>query len=385
MALTVKDVARAANVSPATVSLVLNGRAGISDETRARVLMAASDLNYAPRGARAGRAERPPTVRFLKISLHGHTVNRDHNTFISDYIDGMSAQAGECGYQLEVVSHEGRPMAEVVASLAGAELSGVIALGTELAEHDVQLLQGAARPLVVIDTFFDGVECDFVNMNNRDAVFKSVALLAGRGFDRIGFIASPVQTLNFRLRREAFFEALTAHGLVARADAIVTVDSTYEGAYHDMLAALATGREVPQCYVCTNDVITYGCIKALRKRGLRVPQDVSIVGFDNLPMSATMDPPLTTIDVSKRKIGSLAVTLLDEQIRSRERQPAVKVLVGAELVTRDSVAARPLRAGARPARSGAGEAPRKRGADAEATVDAAGSSARLGTGRAGVA
>jgi len=95
---------------------------------------------------------------------------------------------------------------------------------------------------------------------------------------------------------------------------------------------------VPECYVSTNDIITYGCIKAFREFDIRIPQDLSIIGFDNLPMSATMDPPLTTIDVSKRKIGYLAITLLDEQIRSPENQPAVKILVGADLVVRDSVA-----------------------------------------------
>jgi LacI family transcriptional regulator len=344
MASTVRDVAERAQVSAATVSLVLNGKGGISRETRQRVLTAAADLNYEARPSRAAKppkttnAARLETLRFLKIAKHGSTVNRDHNTFISDYIDGMSKQAAACGYALEVVSFEGTPVPDIVASLKGADLSGVVVLGTELTEADVKLFDAVSVPLVVIDTFYDLLECNFVNMNNKDAVFKALAHFVGRGFRNIGFIASNVQTTNFHLRHEAFVEGMKRFGLTSRPSDIVVVDSTYDGAYRDMLAKLRAGLVVPHGYVCTNDVITYGCIKALREFEVRIPQDLSIIGFDNLPMSATMDPPLTTIDVSKRKIGSLAITLLAENIRSNAREPAVKILVGAELVVRNSVA-----------------------------------------------
>ena len=345
MSSTVKDIAKAAQVSAATVSLVLNGKGGISEETRTRVLLAASSLNYEPRASKSAKAVSAGTLRFLKIAKHGHTVNRDHNTFISDYIDGMSNESSQCGYKLEVVSCEDKTIEDIVASLSGATISGVIVLGTELSEADIQSFQSTAIPLVFIDTFCDVLECNFVNMNNKDAVFKILSHFADQGFRRIGFIASNVQTINFRLRREAFLDGMKALGLNVSARDIVTVDSTYDGAYQDMLAHLHAGLDVPECFFCTNDIITYGCIKAFREFNIRIPQDLSIIGFDNLPMSATMDPPLTTIDVSKRKIGYFAITLLDELIRSTERQPAVKILVGANLVVRNSVVLRPAAPG----------------------------------------
>jgi LacI family transcriptional regulator len=95
---------------------------------------------------------------------------------------------------------------------------------------------------------------------------------------------------------------------------------------------------LPECYFCTNDIITYGCIKALREFNFDIPRDVSIVGFDNLPMSSAMTPPLTTIDVSKKQIGYLAISALDDLIRSSEPWPPVKILVGANLIVRESVA-----------------------------------------------
>jgi LacI family transcriptional regulator len=333
--LTIRDIAEAAGVSAATVSLVLNGKGDISGVTRAKVLEAVARLNYVPRASRA-TAEPGETLRFLKIAKHGHTVNRDHSVFISDYIDGMSAEATRRNYTLEVVSFEGQPISSVAESLAGAPISGVIALGTELTEADIRLIQGLGYPTVFIDTFFDVVDANFVDMNNEDAVNKVLSRFHQQGFRRIGFVASHVETTNFRLRRDAFFKNMARLGLVVDETDVLSVESTYDGAYNDTRQLLNDGLELAECYFCTNDIIAYGFIRALTEHGLHIPDDVSIIGFDNLPQSATMNPGLTTIEVSKRKIGYLAVTILDDLIVSAEPQPAVKILVGADLVLRGS-------------------------------------------------
>lgn len=333
--LTIRDIAQAAGVSPATVSLVLNGKGEISGVTRARVLEAVASLNYVPRAARSS-AEPGETLRFLKIAKHGHTVNRDHSVFISDYIDGMSAEATRRNYTLEVVSFEGQPISMVAESLAGAPISGVIALGTELTEADIRLIQGLGLPTVFIDTFYEVLDANFVDMNNEDAVYKVLSHFQKQGFQRIGFVASHVDTTNFRLRRDAFFKNMTRLGLSVNEADILSVESTYDGAYLDTRALLSTGLELAECYFCTNDIIAYGFIRALREHGVAIPDDVSIIGFDNLPQSATMEPGLTTIDVSKRKIGYLAVTILNDLIAAAEPQPPVKILVGADLVLRAS-------------------------------------------------
>ncbi len=132
---------------------------------------------------------------------------------------------------------------------------------------------------------------------------------------------------------------------------MISVESTHHGAYSDMVRLPSAGLDLAECYFCTNDIIAYGFIKALREFNVRIPDDVAIIGFDNLPLSSTMEPPLTTIDVSKRKIGYFAVTVLDDLINASEVQPAVKILVGGELITRSSdVRARQARAATRPPR-----------------------------------
>jgi LacI family transcriptional regulator len=334
-ALTIRHIADAAGVSPATVSLVLNGKGEISGTTRARVLEAVASLNYVPRVAK-GRSEASETLRFLKIAKHGHTVNRDHSHFISDYIDGMSIEATRRGYTLEVISHEGQPINAIAESLAGAPIRGVIALGTELSESDVRIIQGLGIPTVFIDTFYNVVDANFVNMNNEDAVYKVLSRFKNQGFERIGFVASHVDTTNFRLRQEAFFKNMSRLGLKVTESDVISVESTYDGAYSDALALLRAGTDLAECYFCTNDVIAYGFIKALKEFDISIPHDVSIIGFDNLPLSSTMEPSLTTIEVSKRKIGYLSVTVLDDLINASEAQPPVKILVGAELIARAS-------------------------------------------------
>lgn len=349
-AFTIRDIAGVAGVSPATVSLVLNGKGEISGETRARVLEAVSNLNYIPRAAKSG-VEAGDTLRFLKIAKHGHTVNRDHSVFISDYIDGMSSEATRRNYTLEIVSFEGQPISAVAESLAGAPVSGVIALGTELSEADIRLIQGLGLPTVFIDTFYEVIDANFVDMNNEDAVFKVLSRFRQQGFERIGFVASHVDTTNFRLRRDAFFKYMTRLGLKVREDDVISLESTYDGAYSDARALLQSGIDLAECYFCTNDIIAYGFIRALKEFGVRIPEDVSVIGFDNLPQSATMEPALTTIEVSKRKIGYLAVTVLDDLINASETQPAVKILVGADLVIRASDLAHEVQPPARPAKA----------------------------------
>ena len=102
--------------------------------------------------------------------------------------------------------------------------------------------------------------------------------------------------------------------------------------------AYEANSDLPECYFCTNDIITFGCIKALREFNIEIPKDLSIIGFDNLPMSGAMEPPLTTVDVSKRQIGYLAISALDDITRSPEPLPPVKILVVANLIVRESVA-----------------------------------------------
>ncbi len=333
-----KDIALRANVSQATVSLVLNRKPGVSIPTRERIIKIARDLEYGQtRKDTYGAFEATGTIRFLKIAMHGHTVNRDHDVFIADYIDGLAKGALGHELSLEVATFDRVPVEEIVAGIGGPSLRGVVALGTELGADDIAQFGGVDVPVLFLDTFHDFLDFDFVDMNNRDAVSRIVTYLFENGHRDIGFARSPVNTRNFHLRDESFHHATRALGLEVSERNIFTVDSTFQGAYKDMGEQLSGRDRMPTGLVCTNDIIAYGCIKALREHGFGIPDDVSVVGFDNLPLSSVMDPPLTTMQVSKQQMGELAIDLISNRIARRGSSPAVKVQVGGSLIVRDSV------------------------------------------------
>jgi len=328
----VKGIAMAVGVSPTTVSLVLNNKPGAGEKLRERILRTAKELGYtAPKGPKAG------SLCFLQIARHGHTVIRDHDVFIADYIEGLSHEAKEAGYALEVVTFKPAPMEQVLDAALGEVSDGFVVLGTELSREDVESFRELRKPLVFLDTYHEFLDFDFVDMNNEDSVFLIVSHLYAMGHRQIGFVRAAVETRNVRLREEGFYAGLGRLGLEADKSFVFSVDQTYHGACDDMKGILARGPRLPTALVCGNDIIASGCLKAFSDSGIRVPDNLSIVGFDNLPLSAVVDPPLTTIQVSKAQIGRMAVQLLVSRLRSDTGMPSVKVLIGGKLIERRSV------------------------------------------------
>lgn len=337
---TIKDIAEVANVSPATVSLVLNHKGNVAQETRERVFRVAEELKYRKsqiaNSARHRTQQR--TIAFLKLARHGHTVNRDHNVFIADYIDGIADGARARNYKMEILSFESTPIEEIITSLTAEQprLSGAIVLGTELSRNDVAAFRQTDIPVVFIDTFIDFLPFDFIDMNNQDSVYSAVDYFISHGHTEIGMICSSVQTRNFELRRVAFHQAMSFFGLQFREEYVFNCDSTFQGAYEDMCQALEEGADLPTALFCTNDIIAFGVLRALREHGYTVPDDISLIGFDDLPSGALMNPPLTTVAVSKQEIGRVAATRLDERILNPDA-PVAKIVIGGALVERNSV------------------------------------------------
>ncbi len=338
MGTTIKDIAQRADVSIATVSLVLNNKPGVGDDTRRRILKLAEQMQYVSSPRTSGSAIEKGTVRFLKIARHGHIVNRDHNVFISDYIDGIDQAGQELQYKTEVTSFKGTPMEEIVRTIQSQpELAGAIVLGTELTREDVLMFESISMPIVFIDTFLDYVPFDFVDMNNIDSVFRVIEHFLSYGHQEIGIVRSRFRTRNFALRDRAFREGMAALGLEMDRGYVFEVDSTFDGAYQDMLHYLRQGAKLPSALFCTNDMIAFGVLKAFRETGVSVPEEVSLIGFDDLPTAALLDPPLTSIAVSKREIGSTAMRRLISRTRNA-RMPYSKIVVGGTLIERESVA-----------------------------------------------
>lgn len=332
---TLRQVAERAGVSASTASLVLNAKGEFPQITRERVLDAASSLGYTPRGVRA-KVDVTRTLRFIRISKHGETVNRDHNHFISDYIDGMSQEATRRDYVLEVVTHDSADLSGVLAASDSRNLDGAIVLGTELSEQDVQMLAGCGARIVFIDTYYPRLNANFVDMDNDQTVFAIACHMRDAGFRRVGFVGSTADVANFRLREDAFLKACKSIGIEVLKMDRIRVAATRDGAFEQAKHYLKIHNDIAEAYFCVNDIVAFGMMRALQESGYAIPVDVSIFGFDNLPMSSLLSPSLSTVDVPKQQIGATAVRLIDDLIGAGASQPSIKVLVSGRLILRKS-------------------------------------------------
>jgi LacI family transcriptional regulator len=285
MATNIKDIAREAGVSMATVSLVFNRKPGVGKETRERVLRVAKDLDYRRALPRVGDKPKGRTVRFLKISRHGHTVNRDHDSFIADYIAGLDQQARLSKWTVEVNMFASVRAEETVRFLSTVSADGAIVLGTELAVDEVSEFMKAPIPVVILDTYYGHLPLDFVDMSNEAAAFTAISHLVEHGHREIGFIKGNSEVANFRLREQGYVNAMKQFGLKVNAADILPVDSTFDGAYRDMAKHLADGGKLPPALFISNDIMAYGAMKAMKEAGIRVPEDMSVVGFNDIPFA----------------------------------------------------------------------------------------------------
>lgn len=335
MSVTVRDVAEKAGFSPATVSIVLNNKPGVGENTRAIVMKCVKELGYKTPNRRSRTNDR--IIRLLKIARHGHIMNRDHNVFISDYIDGIEQESQNNGYRFEVQSYNELNHDIIISDLEQSGVDGVIVLATELNLEDIPPFRKIKTPLVFIDATHPSAPFDFIDMDNEAAVFSIISSLIVKGHRDIGLVKSSMETRNFRAREESFYDALQFHGLDVRQDWIFSVDSTFDQSYLDMENILSKGAQLPSALFCVCDIIALGSMKAMRDHGISIPGDISIVGFDNLPSCEISEPPLSSVKVSKSRIGRRAFQLLSRRMEASEILPFEKVFIGGELIVRDSM------------------------------------------------
>ncbi len=336
MKATLKDIAEDANVSTASVSLVLNNKGNISDETRERIIASMKKLNYKKMPqARSKEGPVGKTIKFLRIAKHGHVVNRNHDVFIADYLDGLTQGAHQYRLKLEVSSYTWSSTEDVLHTiLHGDGVDGAVILATELSEEDMKHFTSADIPLVFIDNYNEFLPFDYVDMDNSSAIHMVYDYVRQKGYEDIGFISGCPDTWNLKLREEAYRKSVDRDG---KKPNVITIDSTFDGAYNDMKKYVSESRsDLLPAYVCANDIMALGAMRALVESGIKVPEDVALIGFDNLPQAAQSSPPLSSVEVSKRKIAKFAVQALYERMNTPEL-PQLRILVGGKLVERESL------------------------------------------------
>ena len=191
--------------------------------------------------------------------------------------------------------------------------------------------------MIVLDNLFNHEEVHSVAINNYDAGYKAVRELIACGHRRIGHITSRFEFNNMYYRRKGYEAALNANGLQVSEANIWRVTPTLEGAYKDMIALLEQNPEMPTAFFAGNDIMAVGCIRALQERGGSIPEDVSVIGMDDLQLAQFCTIPLTTIKVFRQSLGITAVRVLLSLLERIDVGCALKTELGVELVRRESV------------------------------------------------
>lgn len=335
---TLKDIAEDAHVSTATVSMVLNNKGNISEITKEKVNSSLRKFNYKKKSTQQlSINNKGKTIKFLRISKHGHVVNRDHDVFIADYLDGLTKGADTYSLKLEVNSYSKASIKNIVETTFGYNhsIDGAVILATELTEEDMNQFLKVNIPIVFIDNYNEFLPFDYVDMDNSSSIHMVYNSIKQNGYTNIGFISGYPEIANFKLRKEAYLADLAKDN---KKPNIISIDSTYSGAYEDMKRIIndLNGNLMP-IYICANDIIALGAMRALTECGFKVPQDVALVGFDNLPIATQLSPSLSSVAVSKRKIAHFAVQILYERMKNPDL-PNVRILVGGNFLKRESIA-----------------------------------------------
>lgn len=334
MSVHAKEIAQKLGLSPATVSLVLRGKPGISAQTREAVLRAAAELGYekSPGAAPGGR----PPIRFVLYKRHGAVVG--DTTFFSQLTESVNLEASRRGYDLLITYFYGNQnIEEQIHSLRTTPCAGILLLATEMHSADLAPFKSLSVPIVVMDSYFPDENFDCILINNVYGAKHAVQYLIAQGHSEIGYLSSSVTIRNFHERQDGYLRGIKTIPVINDSRRyMVKVSPTADGAFHDMAAYLASGPQLPTAFFADNDLIAISCMRALRAAGYLIPEDISIVGFDGISTGELLDPPLTTMNVLKEQLGIAAVSRLDDRIRGYAKG-VIKVEVATELVERGSV------------------------------------------------
>lgn len=329
---TIKDVARAAGVSSATVSHVLNGTRTVSDELRERVLKVVAELNYRPsRIAASLRTKRSQSILLVIPDIT--------NPFFPQLARGVQDTFEHHGFAVIVGNTDRRRDRELAfLNLAlRTHADGIIINPSQLKYDDLLPLIERDIHIVLIGTHIEHPDLEVVCVDNRAGAYDAVRHLIDLGHRRIAIVCGPLDASSARQRYEGYRQAIEDAALPAEAAWVVEETFDQDGGYRGAQRLLALA-ERPTAIFVAADLMALGVLRALREANFAVPDDISVVGFDDIPAAMITTPPLTTINQPKYHMGQCAAELLLARIQAKEGGCKQSILEH-HLVVRGSTAA----------------------------------------------
>lgn len=335
MSITAKELAKLLNLSEAAVSLSLNNKPGVSTRTRKRVWEAAQQLGYDFSRRAVPHMDLKGSICLVIYKKSGAVVA--DTPFYSSLTEGVLVGCKKHDYEL-VIRHlyEDENLDNQLYLLESAKFAGIILLATEMNLASIQPFAQIKTPIVILDSYFDTLPYDSVLINNIQGAFVATDYLINKKKKQPGYLHSSYSIRNFEERADGFYKAIRFHGMSTSKSIVHRLTPSQEGAYADMKALIESGEELASCYFADNDHIAIGAISAFKEAGYRIPEDISIVGLDDLPLCEVLSPPLTTIHVPKQYMGETAATRMVQLIEDKRHNP-VKIEVSTTLIKRKSV------------------------------------------------
>jgi len=331
---TLKDVAALARVHPATASRALNPetRLLVREDTAQRVLEAAAELGYRPNTvARSLRTRRSHSVGVLIPDLN--------NPLFPPIVRGIEDRLGEAGYTPLIVNTDNDADRERrhIETMLARQVDGLIAATARLDVDPLAEAAAAGTPIVLVNRSFEDGSVSAVTVDDRQGISLAVSHVAGLGHRRIGHVAGPQNVSTGHRRYLGFLEAMDALGLDVELEYVSFSAAFTETEGATACAAVLAHRPRVTAIVAANDRLAMGCYDALAAEGLSCPEDVSIVGFNDMPFIDRLRPPLTSVRVPQREIGTTAAELLLAQLTDASEPPR-ELLLEPSLVVRASTA-----------------------------------------------
>lgn len=328
---TIKQIAKKANVSIATVSRALNDDVRVTVETREKVLRIAKDLNYKPNLV---------ARNFVKKTSYaiGLILPDISDEFFTDIIRGVDEITYKNGYYTMVASsHKHRTLADSITTFSQTGLvGGVILLLSAMTDDLKNILTHTKIPIVVIGGTKQRNDFDIVEIDNYQGAFNATEyLIKKKKFKKIAHITGPAENYDAFLRKKGFIDACNKNGVSIKKSFIVDGNYTIDSGYHGFIQLYGLP-ERPQAIFAANDMMALGCYDAANYFNVKIPDDISLIGFDDIFISKYINPGLTTVRVQIEEVGKAAAALLIDRLTNSNGKHHSIIKIPTELIIRNS-------------------------------------------------
>ncbi len=324
---TLRMVAEKAGVSVNTASRAINNKPDINIETKKLVLKIAKELGYIRNAAAVA-------LRTKKTGTIGVVIEDNRNPFYAEVLNGMEVAAREKNYHIILTNtqRDYKKEEEAINLLLAKRVDGLLITPVQDRDDDIKKLIDANIPFVVVGRDFENIELDAVYNDEVKGGFLATEYLIKKGHKRIALIDGFLYKSPAKGRLEGYKKALKKYG-ISMDDALVSVgDIDIKDGYHRTKQMLEKDLDFTAIFAY-NDMMAFGAMQAIKEKGLRIPQDIGLVGYDDIPFSSFISPPLTTIRLRKQDLGAESVKLLLSHINGKLKKMK-KVMLDVELITR---------------------------------------------------